>query len=173
MNDQLKSILEQQLRDAHTPEAISWWPLAIGWWVLIAILLIAITVTAVKFRQHHKRNRYRKTAIKQLDEHFTAWHKHALDSAYLQAANTILKRACSHISDNATQLSGAPWVIHLNAHSKIELSVETQEALAHQLYQQTPDVDISRVHSEINTWLTKHSVKPLEHVSPEMEVTHA
>ena len=46
MDDQLKQILSEQLRDIHLPEAVSWWPLAIGWWVLGFLAIIAIAVLA-------------------------------------------------------------------------------------------------------------------------------
>ncbi len=38
-----------QLRDIHTPEAISyWWPLAPGWWVL-AVIIIALIVLITRW----------------------------------------------------------------------------------------------------------------------------
>ena len=31
-----------QLRDIHTPDPISWWPLAPGWWILAGLVIIGL-----------------------------------------------------------------------------------------------------------------------------------
>lgn len=173
MNDQLKSILEQQLRDVQTPEAVSWWPLAIGWWGLIALLSIALILIARALYQRHTRNLYRKTAAKELDYHFTNWQEQQLNSAYLQAANSILKRTYSHFSDDAISLSGEQWLTHLAAHSKTDFSIATQVALAQQLYQENPESDIGSIHSELKTWLIIHTPERHEDSSLALELKHA
>ena len=173
MNDQLKSILEQQLRDAQVPDAVSWWPLAIGWWVLIALFVIGLTLTTKAIYKRHYRNVYRKIAVKELDYHFTIWQNHAENGAYLQAANTILKRSCSHFGDDAISLSGKQWLTHLNAHSKTDFSAAVEVALMQQLYQESPETDISSVHAELKTWLTEHSAERHQRYSLTLESNHA
>jgi hypothetical protein len=173
MNDQLKSILEQQLRDAQTPDAVNWWPFAIGWWALIAVLTIALILAARALYQRHQRNLYRNTAAKELDTHFVVWQELQINSGYLQAANSILKRTCSHFSDDATPLSGDQWLAYLNAHSKTSFSAETETALAQQLYQKNSDSDISKIHAEIQIWLANHTADRLEKSAPTRELTHA
>ena len=173
MNDQLNSILEQQLREAHTPEAISWWPLAIGWWVLIVLTILAIIFIARALYQRRRRNLYRRTASKELDFLFVTWQEHQINNDYLQAANSILKRASLHISDKAVSLSGKPWLAHLNAHCKTDFSVETETALTQQLYQQQPECDIEYIHAEIQSWLIQHTLKHHEKMPLTQGLTHA
>ena len=160
MNEQLNNILEQQLRDAHTPDAISWWPLAIGWWVLIALIVGLSVFTLIRFLKNRKINVYRKLASQELNRQFMVWQDKQNASDYLQAANAIIKRAYLHISNESAGLSGAAWVSLLNTHTRVELSAETADALTGQLYQKSPTVDISRVHNEINSWLRNHSAQP-------------
>ena len=160
MNDQLNNILEQQLRDVHTPDAISWWPLAIGWWVLIALIVGLSVFSLIKFFKNRRINAYRKLASQELNRQFLVWQGKQNASDYLQAANTILKRAYLHAGNESAGLSGAAWVSLLNTHSSVELSSETADALTGQLYQKSPTVDINRVHNEINSWLRNHSAQP-------------
>ncbi|NVK88722.1 MAG: DUF4381 domain-containing protein [Gammaproteobacteria bacterium] len=34
--------LLKQLKDIHSPDPVSWWPLAPGWWIIIILLIISI-----------------------------------------------------------------------------------------------------------------------------------
>jgi len=164
MNDQLKAILEQQLRDVHTPDAISWWPLAFGWWMLIAIVACLVIVSVIALIRYRRKVAYRKIAITELDKHFANWQLDKIDSRYLQAANALLKRVCSHLEGNTSSqsasLSSETWVAHLNAYVKTDLSTQTSVAIAEQLYQQNPNSDIDHIHYEVKAWLRKHSTKP-------------
>ena len=161
MNDQLKTILEQQLRDIHTPSAVSWWPLAFGWWLLIAVVVCVVIVSMIALIKYRRKTAYRKIAISELDKHFANWQLDKSNSRYLQAANALLKRVCSHIEDNtgshSTSLSSEAWVAHLNAYAKTDFSTASSAAIAEQVYQQSPSSDIDHIHHELRTWLAKHS----------------
>lgn len=173
MNDQLKSILEQQLRDVQSPGAIAWWPLAYGWWGIILIVFCIFAFSIFKFRKYRQQNAHRKTAVTELNRHFSIWQEQQENSAYLQAANALIKRACLHFGNDATQLSGEPWLVYLNAYCKTPFSKETSAALAHQLYQKDADTNITEVHSQIENWLLKHSIKRTQQSDQAMELEHA
>ena len=160
MNDQLNNILEQQLRDVHTPDAINWWPLAIGWWILIALIVGLSVYSLIKCFKNRRINAYRKLASQELNKQFLEWQDKQNACDYLQAANAIVKRAYLHVGNESAGLSGTAWVSLLNTHTSVELSAETTDALTDQLYQKSPTVDISHVHNEINAWLRNHSAQP-------------
>jgi len=159
MNEQLKNILEQQLRDAHAPDAVSWWPLAIGWWLVLALLVSVFAFGLIKLISHRRQNAYRKIAIAELNQTFSLWQEQQNSSRYLQTANSILKRACVHIDKQALSLSGTPWVSHLNGYYENSFSKETEAALTQQLYQPNPNLDIDQIHQEIKAWLVRHKTK--------------
>lgn len=165
MNDQLKSILEQQLRDVHTPDAVSWWPLSIGWWVVIVLVISTLVFSVVKLIKHRKHNAYRKLAVTELNQHFKHWQQHQQNSDYLQAANAVVKRACSHVNNEGLGLSGKLWIAHLNSYCKTDFSNDTEIALTQQLYQEQPNSNINKVHQEINAWLVKHNAKLVDQTS--------
>ncbi len=156
MDDQLKSILEQQLRDVHTPDAVMWWPLAIGWWVLIALVTCVIIFSLIRFIKHLKQNAYRRTATSELNQHFLNWQENQNTGIYLQSANSIIKRACSHFNRESMSLSGQAWINYLNTQTKVNFSSETEAALMVQLYLKAPSADINQVHREISAWLANH-----------------
>ncbi len=157
MNDQLKQILEQQLRDAQAPDAISWWPLAYGWWGVIFITVALLCFAYVKLRMYRQRNAHRKAAVADVDRLFLIWQTEQNDTAYLQAANEVVKRTCLHFSQSANRLSGHSWIQFLNAHSQTPLSESTATALAYQLYQHGSKANIAAIHPQIVDWLLKHS----------------
>jgi hypothetical protein len=156
MNQQLKDILEQQLLGPQTPEAISWWPLAPGWWILTFLLIALASYGAIKLRQHRQKNNYRKIATLVLGWHYSEWQLKQNDGDYLQAANSVIKRACLHFDADSSELFGLDWALYLNAHVKNNLSEETQKALSEGLYQQQSNADIDHVHQHLNAWLRKH-----------------
>ncbi len=165
MNDQLKNVLEQQLRDVHTPEAISWWPLSIGWWFLIATAVIITLLVSLKLLKRRRQNAYRGVAIAELDQHFALWQEQQKNDLYLQAANAIVKRACSHLNSEALSLSGQQWLEYLSAYSKELFSSDTEFALSRGLYQADPSLNIELVHQEIKAWLINHQVTHVKGVN--------
>ncbi len=173
MNDQLKDILEQQLRDVQTPDAVSWWPLAIGWWIIIVLIVSSLTLCIVALMRRRRVNRYRTLALSKLTHHQHVWQTEKKDSDYLQAANAVLKRACLHFDNNASNLSGVAWITFLNARSTHPFSDSAQLALTQQLYHQNPNVDVGRLHEEIKTWLLEHSSEPSARVEHLKELTNA
>ena len=103
-----QAVLEN-LAPLRTPETISWWPLATGWWVLAALLVIALLALGVLAWRRYQTNRYRRTALRMLNELVAA------DSATLEQINQLLKStslACWPASEVA-QLYGEKWTAFL------------------------------------------------------------
>jgi type II secretory pathway pseudopilin PulG len=157
MEQQLNDILEQQLRAPQTPEAISWWPLAPGWWIIAALLLTLACYAVIKLRQNRQKNNYRRTATTMLDAYYSDWQQQPNDGNYLLAANSVIKRACSHFDTASRKLSGNDWVNYLNALCKNDLSKATQTALRNGLYQKQPKADIESIHRDLKAWLLAHN----------------
>lgn len=115
--DQLKN-----LRDVHTPEAISWWPLAPGWWMVLALLLL-IAVSLFLFYLWRKKTALRKCALAELDEikqHYTRDN----DGTQCCASLSIFLRRvalarCQTADDKArvAGLKGQDWLCYLDCNN--------------------------------------------------------
>lgn len=158
MDDQLQQILSQQLRDVHTPETISWWPLAIAWWVLALLVVMAIGWLIFTVANRYRKNRYRKQALIELSDRFSIWQSDQDSAAYLQSVNVVLKRSIIQVNKQSSllTLSGKNWVTGLNGVVNKPLPELTQEALAHACYQAKPSIDIVAVNKSIQQWLRTH-----------------
>jgi len=167
---QLNEILQQQLRDVHLPEPISWWPLAAPWWALLCLIVLALFFAIRAFRNNRARNAYRRHAVSQLSAHYKKWQSNADTSAYLQSANAVLKRASLHLDESARQLSGSAWLRYLSQFSPHNLSELTETALSQGIYQKAPEYDVEKIQQELTQWLLKHESKL---TLSDIEVNHA
>lgn len=159
MEPDLNAILQEQLRDIHLPEPISWWPPAPGWWILLIIAVALICFAIWKLRDYQQRNRYRKQALLELKRIYEQWQNDANIAVYLQAANALLKRAVKVAAQDGNQsaaLSGKDWANLLNNWSRTALSDVTIYALTQAEYQANPQVDIETLQTEIALWLKLH-----------------
>lgn len=163
MEQQLKDILEQQLRAPQTPEAISWWPLAPGWWIAAALLLALVSYAVIKWHRHQQKNSYRRTAATMLDAYYSDWQQDSNDGRYLRAANSVLKRACSHFDARSRKLSGDNWINYLNGLSNNDLEITAQVALSKELYQRQPKADVTLIHENLKSWLITHDSLRVEY----------
>jgi len=159
MNEQIQAVLEQQLRDAHLPEAIGWWPLSPAWWVVIVACLITLAYLFYLLLRKHRDNRYRKTALNELQSYFIEWQGHRNSGAYLQGANQVLKRCVIRLKPSAANLSGRAWTDVLSHLTSAPLSEQTRVSLAELIYQNAPEIDAQAIHQELCRWLKQHKLE--------------
>jgi hypothetical protein len=163
MQDQLKEILKQQLRDVHSPDPIGWWPLAVGWWILIGLLIAVLVGATWWLVKRARRERYRKTAVSELVKHFRNWQQSQHTDRYLQNTSAVLRRIILHINDdpNLTTVSGNAWVNILEQHSGVPFTTATKTALAESIYRTNIATDVPAVHAELLNWVAKHKERKL------------
>ncbi len=77
-----------QLRDIHTPDPISWWPLAPGWWVL---LVLALTLIVIVLRLIIKRKN-KITVSKVVNQQLEQLKSVKPDKQHLVNAGQLLRR---------------------------------------------------------------------------------
>lgn len=150
-----------QLKDIHTPDPISWWPLAWGWWVVIALCLALLTLIIVWAIKRKRRARYRKQALAEL--HRLA--KNELNAGeFIAAINHLLKRVVQHQSSHtqasASTLSGHAWLTYLDQ-SQAKNSTAFREgagrALGEAAYRPNPSVDRQAVVALANRWIKQYN----------------
>lgn len=170
MQESLTKILEENLRDVHLPEQVSWWPLAIGWWIIIALVILILGLVVYKLLQKKRRRQYRKIAQIELEGHYADWKQQRDTAQYLRSANSLLKRCVIHAqltAENAPPIAnagtiGRDWGRLLLSLTPSPLSAQSLDALSIHCYQPTPKVDISSLHKELCIWLRKHDWRLLE-----------
>lgn len=158
MQSQAPTNLQQQLRDIHLPEPIGWWPPALGWWlVFFAVLGLALLI-GWYLRRRQQANRYRKAAHSELQHYYSEWQQQGDTTAYLQAANSILKRVMRHLDPEHSALatSGNAWVDQLQRHAPSRINEDSRAALASHIYQAQAKLDVAALHQELVEWLSHH-----------------
>ncbi len=102
------------LRDIHLPDAIAWWPLAYGWWILGGLMLVAVTVLAVRYYAGRRHRAARKALRKAMDV-LRAGGDPVLTA---QRVSVTLRRFAMTVSDDAdlvAGLAGESWVAFLDS----------------------------------------------------------
>ncbi|GAA4357464.1 DUF4381 domain-containing protein [Kangiella marina] len=121
-----QSQLLEQLRDIHTPETVSWWPLAIGWWVVIGLVVLILVLLLIKtlIKKHHYRYvRFATSELKSL--------ANSDEPRWLAKCHNIMRRLCLCYGDEAlvSSLSQAEWLRLLQSTNQQQLSQDTLDAV--------------------------------------------
>ncbi len=100
--------LLDRLIEAPEPQPVSMMPQTWGWVVVVAILLLAGVVIAVRLRRRYRANAYRRDALRELD---AARHDPA-------AIADILRRTAlaAYPRRNVAGLAGEDWLRFLDEH---------------------------------------------------------
>ncbi|MEJ2347295.1 MAG: DUF4381 domain-containing protein [Gammaproteobacteria bacterium] len=99
-----------QLRDIHLPAPVSWWPPAPGWWGVLALLLLVGALAYVVYIRR-RRNRWRRTALSELDG-----LRDAAPEQMLRGLSVLLRRvAVSRFPRrDVAALTGEAWLAFLD-----------------------------------------------------------
>lgn len=114
--DTFGNYLVHGIDEIIVPDAVSWWPSAPGWQVLGVIFMLFLMTQIARWAKHRWRNRYRREALRQLDEiQQQAGSDHqqvvAVLPHYIKV--TALQAYPRH---DVASLSGDDWLAFLDAH---------------------------------------------------------
>jgi hypothetical protein len=87
----------EQLRDIHTPDPISWWPLAPGWWILLFISLVSIYLLVKWFVKKRNYKTPQQIATRQL---LTMKSQTAGKQELIEAIQLLRRVALSHYPEH-------------------------------------------------------------------------
>jgi hypothetical protein len=107
----------QNLNDIVLPEAAGWWPLASGWYVLLGLLLIILIWYIYTWIKHRIHNRYRRTALHQLQVLTQEISKSGKRDSVLRQIPILLKRTAltAYPRRQLASLTGKNWHEFLNS----------------------------------------------------------
>lgn len=104
------------LRGLHLPDAIGWWPLAPGWWVLIVLLALGVGLLLRDMLRRRSRSAARRHALRQLEQHTTAFADHGNTVTLGIEVSELLRRAMLAYAPRAdvAGLTGEAWLAWLD-----------------------------------------------------------
>lgn len=125
ISKQQQAQLLEQLRDAHAPAHVDWWPLAPGWWIIIGLVALCAILLALKLYLKKRHYRYSRLAIAELEQ-----LKTSNEPRWLAKAQNIMRRVslCYLPRQDIAQLSQAEWLELLQATNNDSLREPTLEA---------------------------------------------
>lgn len=107
--------MQDELRDIHLPDPVSWWPLAPGWYGVLLLLVILIIASWFLFKRL-RRPSIKKLAMLELQKIEHAFTQHKNSQQLFSDVSILLRRiAISHDArDKQAGITGKEWLSHLN-----------------------------------------------------------
>ena len=148
-----------QLRDIHQPGMIETWPPAPGWWILALLALLGLIVLAAWLFLKWRANRYRREALRELDDIERRWQQDHDDHAYLQHLQILLKRVAltTFPREEVASLTGEAWLQFLDRSTNThDFSIGETEILIDGNYRADVTFDVQTVHKFASQWIKSH-----------------
>ncbi|MBA6411985.1 DUF4381 domain-containing protein [Parahaliea sp. F7430] len=149
-----------QLAPLRLPADPHWWPPAPGWWVLAILFLVAVLSGLYLLLRRHRRRRYRRTAVAQLENCYQsiAANEHL---PYLNECNRLLKIVAlrSFPQRDVAALSGQAWLDFLQQTNPKPDQQAFSKSLNTQLYAKNSAVkpaEIEHLHRSAKQWILRH-----------------
>jgi hypothetical protein len=129
------------LRDIVVPPDVSLWPPAPGWWIVGAAVVASAAVVAAATIARHRRNAYRRAALRELM------------TADAGAISAILKRAAlaAFPREKVASLNGAAWLTFLDRTGGTRFVSSDLETLTY-----GGDGDRAAAAAEARRWIERH-----------------
>lgn len=142
------------LRDIHLPDPAGFWPPAPGWWLLAALLSAAAIGLCWWLWQGYRRNRWRVSARRELDN---LARSRAPEQERLLELNRLLKRAARarYPDKHPESLSGEDWLAFLQENTPA-VAPETLDALrrlAESTWRRHSTLTFSEGEKAVRSWL--------------------
>ncbi|MBY0377411.1 MAG: DUF4381 domain-containing protein [Gammaproteobacteria bacterium] len=111
-----------QLRDIHTPNTLSWWPLAPGWFAVALFALILIVWFVYGYKKHRQKVQRRQSLL----QHLHRLQHNLIEEHYplvYQDLSTLLRRIAllTHDRVEVAHLTGEEWLNFLDAQCQTQI----------------------------------------------------
>lgn len=111
-----------QLRDIHSPQSISWWPLAPGWFVVALLAVGALIWIGYMYRQYRHRQLRRQNIL----QHLHRLQHNLIEEHYplvYQDLSTLLRRIAlmTHERVEVAHLTGEQWLKFLDEQCQTQI----------------------------------------------------
>ena len=144
------------------PEAVSWWPTAPGWKVLAIIIVILLLFMCVRWMKHWWRNRYRREALRQLQQVQRQAGKQLHEVVTVLPYYLKVTALQAYPRQDVASLSGEHWLAFLDKqYSGVAFSEGIGRKLLAVAYLPQEQWQLSEKDSEVlismsRSWISKH-----------------
>jgi hypothetical protein len=148
-----------QLHPLREPALIGWWPLAPGWWLLLALALLLLAAGAWYLYRRHRRNAYRRLALRQLDSIQQQYAKERNTQQAVHAINVLLKGVAlkAYSRREIAAISGETWCEFLRSSAPAGPAFEPT-MLSAQYRPEAGELDIEALIRAARHWISRHEV---------------
>ncbi|HIF68114.1 MAG TPA: DUF4381 domain-containing protein [Deltaproteobacteria bacterium] len=144
-----------QLRDAHAPPPVSWWPPAPGWWGIAVLLVLLLAFGVHWYFRTQPTRRFRKTVLAELQRIEQAHAQTQATQAALQAVSALLRRAAMSVRqrDQGAGLVGNDWLRQLDFLGKTNRFTKGPgQALVSQTYAVNTELRMEPLFDLVRDW---------------------
>lgn len=148
--------MQDELRDIHLPDPVSWWPPAPGWYGVL-LLLVLLIVAAWFVLKKQRQLSLKKLAILELDKIELAFAQHQNTQQLCSDVSILLRRiAMSYTTrDNQAGVIGKEWLNQLNRLSgQILFDDQLADYLLFAPYQKQNTAPAERLISAVKQWIS-------------------
>lgn len=155
MNDRFDGLnlpqLQELVHDIVMAEPVSWTPQTGAWWVLLGWLIAVVGMSAIKYVQYRRRNRYRREALAELGRIDTS-----SASAATEVASVIKRTALvAYARKDVASLYGATWAKFLVDSAGNDSLIRSSAAtIADAPYR--PGIDANDILKPAKRWVKVH-----------------
>lgn len=138
-----------QLRDIHTPDTVSWWPIADGWLLLFKLIVVLILLGCFLYRRKQAQS-WRKVALAELES-----IRQQPDSLQqVQAISALLRRVAvtCYPRYKVASLTGEAWLRFLDSGLK-EARFQKQATILVSAPYTRGDVDVQPLFELSEVWI--------------------
>lgn len=143
--------LQGLMHDIVVAEPVSWMPQTDAWWVLLAWLIAILGMSAIKYVQYRRRNRYRRDALAELGRIDTSSASAAAEVA------CVIKRTAlvAYARRDVASLCGTTWAEFLVESAGDDALIRKSAAtIASAPYR--PGIDANDILKPAKRWIKVH-----------------
>lgn len=162
-NAKMAEALKAQMADIILPPPVPAWPPAWGWWILAGVMVAALIALIVIWKQHQRKNRYRKAAIAALNQ-ANPNNLHDQVQSILTLTKACVLSAQPSLRDKVAAMPAEPWLAWLNARVKSPVFCEQEcKLIAEFAYRPSDQAPSAKLSKATERWLRTHQLKEAQH----------
>lgn len=151
------------LRDIHTPTAVSLWPLAPGWYGLFVLILLSVIMLSRIIKKYNHNRRPKRQALQLLLAYEQQYQQEGNGAIAAASVSELLKRVALQYGQRrqVASLQGDAWIQFLTESSKGLDFKQVRSELLEIPYKPKSDGDLPTLFTLAREWIKQRRGKCL------------